>query len=298
MDESSAALVGRIWNWLPVFRAVAETEHLPTASALLFVTPSALSRTIQLLESEMGRRLFRRVGRRIELNTAGESLLARVRDGMRLIEHGVLEARDETLVGALRVYSGGVITPLHVEPALERMRSTHPQLVTYLRTVLEEGIVEDLLRGRIDLAFQSKAVTGQHIETEHLGDASNGVYCGRGHPLYGKRSVSLKDILEHSFIAPVPDEFGVTHDGWPTRIKRRVSLFTDHMAAGVRACEQGHLLAVLPDAIAGRHRLRRLPMDEIPNSPMYVMHQAFLANEGRAQLFLSYVREDIGSPTS
>jgi hypothetical protein len=39
-------------------------------------------------------------------------------------------------------------------------------------------------------------------------------------------------------------------------------------------------------------------MDEIPNSPMYVMHQAFLANEGRAQLFLSYVREDIGSPTS
>ena len=44
--------VSRIWNWLPVFRAVAETEHLPTASELLYVTPSALSRTIRLLEKD------------------------------------------------------------------------------------------------------------------------------------------------------------------------------------------------------------------------------------------------------
>ena len=51
MDQDElASLVERIWNWLPAFRAVAETEHLPTASDLLHVTPSALSRTIRLLE--------------------------------------------------------------------------------------------------------------------------------------------------------------------------------------------------------------------------------------------------------
>ena len=35
-------------------------------------------------------------------------------------------------------------------------------------------------------------------------------------------------ILEHPFIAPVPDESGLTNDGWPVRLARRVELFTDH----------------------------------------------------------------------
>ena len=294
-EDAPRTLVDRIWNWLPAFRAVAETEHLPTASALLFVTPSALSRTVRLLEEEMGRPLFHRKGRRIELNAAGESLLARVRDGMRIVHDGVLEACDRMLVGPLRVFSAGVITPLHVEPALARMRATHPQLVAYLRTVVKEGVVEDLLGGRIDLAFQSEPVTSEHVETEHLGNASNGVYCGRDHPLFKKRSLTLERILEHSFVAPVPDEFGQTSDGWPARLRRQVSLYTDHMAVGIRACDQGRLLAVLPDAIGKRHRLRRLPMDDLPGSPVFVMHRVFLASEGRAGLFLRYVREHITS---
>src|SRR5688572_4700021 len=75
-----------LWNYLPGFRAVAESQHLPTASHLLFVSPSALSRTIRLLEEDLGRSLFDRVGRNIELNAAGRRLLSGVRDAMRLVD--------------------------------------------------------------------------------------------------------------------------------------------------------------------------------------------------------------------
>ena len=297
-EKEPAVLVARIWNWLPAFRAVAETEHLPTASAALFVTPSALSRTIRLLENEVGRALFRRVGRRIELNAAGENLLARVRDGMRLVHHGILEACDETLVGPLRVFSGGVITPLYVEPAIRRLRTEHPHLTAHLRSLLDEGIVDDLLRGHIDLAFQSEPVADDQIETRYLGEASNGVYCGPGHPLFRKRRVTREDVLAHPFAAPVPDATGQTTDGWPAGRRRQIGLYADHMAVGIRACEQGWLVATLPDAIAAAHGLKRLPMDELPSSPMYVMHRPFLAEEERAELFLSYVLEGIGAQAS
>ena len=266
-----------------------------TASRLLHVTPSALSRTIRLLEQAAGRPLFRRTGRRIELNVAGESLLARVRDGMRLVEVGVAEACDQDLVGPLRIYSGGVITPLHVEPALERLRATHPKLVVHLRTILKVGVLRELLRGRIDLAFQSEPLSGKHIETEYLGEVSNGVYCGPGHPLFRSRSPKLTRILEHPFAAPVPEPSGQTSDGWPTRLRRHVDLHTDHMATGIRVCEQGRLLAVLPDPIGKMHGLRRLPVDDLPAARMYVMHREFDAGEGRAELFLRYVRESIAS---
>ncbi len=47
-----------IWAWIPVFRVVAETEHLPTAAARLHVSPSALSRTVRLVEDTLGEELF------------------------------------------------------------------------------------------------------------------------------------------------------------------------------------------------------------------------------------------------
>ena len=68
--------LGDVWPWLPVFRVVAETEHLPTAAARLHVSPSALSRTIRLVEEALGEELFVRSARRIVLNSAGQRLLA------------------------------------------------------------------------------------------------------------------------------------------------------------------------------------------------------------------------------
>jgi len=58
--------IARFWNWLPAFRAVGETCHLPSAAAALYLSASALSRSLQQLEKSLGRSLFRRTNRRLE----------------------------------------------------------------------------------------------------------------------------------------------------------------------------------------------------------------------------------------
>src|SRR5688500_10075226 len=93
----------RVWNWLPAFRAVAETEHLPTASDMLHVTPSALSRSIKQLEEELGQPLFRRVGRRLELSPAGEELLHALRDSMSRLDRGLSAASTSQFIGPVRI---------------------------------------------------------------------------------------------------------------------------------------------------------------------------------------------------
>ena len=82
-------------------------------------------------------------------------------------------------------------------------------------------------------------------------------------------------------------------DGWPSRHPRRVTLFADHMATGIRACESGRLLAVLPDALGKKHGLRRLPVDDLPPSPMYAMYRPFLAEGERAEVLLELVRDHV-----
>ena len=78
MMRSNEAMIERIWNWLPVFRVVAEKQSISEASRILFVSPPSLSRTIRLLEEEMQQPLFDRVRRRLVLNATGRALFEQV----------------------------------------------------------------------------------------------------------------------------------------------------------------------------------------------------------------------------
>lgn len=83
-----------LWAWLPAFRATAEAGSLAGAARLLGASPPALSRTLRLLEAEVGEPLFVRAGgSALRLNDAGTRLFAQVRAAMRLVDDGLPGAR-------------------------------------------------------------------------------------------------------------------------------------------------------------------------------------------------------------
>jgi len=63
---------------LRIYREVALCENMSRASQNLFVTQPAVSRSIALLESQLGVALFERTGRGLHLTAAGKSLLETV----------------------------------------------------------------------------------------------------------------------------------------------------------------------------------------------------------------------------
>src|SRR6185503_19125413 len=64
---------------LRYFLAVAETAHFTKAAAKLHVTQPTLSHQIRELEGQLRLSLFDRVGRRVKLTAAGETLLPHAR---------------------------------------------------------------------------------------------------------------------------------------------------------------------------------------------------------------------------
>lgn len=79
-----------LWGWLPAFRATAESGSLSAAARMLEVSPSAVSRSLRLLEEELGEVLFDRVeGTALRLNAAGTKLFTQVRAAMRLVDDGL-----------------------------------------------------------------------------------------------------------------------------------------------------------------------------------------------------------------
>jgi DNA-binding transcriptional LysR family regulator len=89
--------VARVWDWLPAFRAVAEYGSLQRAGLALAISPSALSRSIKLLEETLGLLLFTRSAAGVTLTPQGEHLLVAVREAMRRIHDGMPAPRTNRL---------------------------------------------------------------------------------------------------------------------------------------------------------------------------------------------------------
>ena len=115
---------------LEIIRAIADTGSFTAAGAKLHVSQSAISRQILLLEEELGEPVFHRIGRRIRITPAGESLLHLSNRVFQDLEETVAAISDkqESLRGTMRLV-GGMTVCLYVFPALlAEVRRIHPHL--------------------------------------------------------------------------------------------------------------------------------------------------------------------------
>lgn len=287
--------VARFWNWLPAFRAVAESQHLPTASRELNVTSPALSRAIQLLERDLGVPLFRRVGRRLELGESGQRFLDALRDAMRLVHEATLQVREETFSGTVHIGSIGAITTTLLAPALERLLLIHPELLPVVITPSVEDVAAALRRGKLDIVFHGAVGDLAGLTTELLGTIESAVYCGRTHPLWGRENVTPEEVLQHHFVAPPPDAAAHSPEGWPSAVPRRIAVHVDQVRVGVEICLRGKLLAVLPDDLVRASPLGgslwRLPFPDLARHPVFATHRTNLPLRTRHEVVLEAVRE-------
>lgn len=268
-----ANLVNGIWSYLPAFRAVAETEHLPTAAKALHVVPSALSRSVRLLEEAVGEQLFARQGRRLVLNAQGRALLDAVRESVGTIERGLARAGEQDFEGELRVGTIGVLTNHVVLPILLDLVAERPKIVPTMRACGARESNHRLAIGALDLAFYYDATSMDGVWCERLGALGASIYCGRRHPLFAAKRVTQKMLLEHPFSVPQIGDRNVPMDGWPVHLERKVGMRIELLLTNLDVALSGRFVCVLPDVVALPHarakRLRRFSFDLVPPIEVY-----------------------------
>lgn len=284
-----ARRIRQFWNWLPAFRAVAETNHLPTASEWLRVAPSALSRTIRLLEDEVGATLFERVGRRLELTHAGRRMLVATRDAMRQLDD-VLEELDEGIAGPIQVAAPSSFVPLLVLPALRSVARKHPHLEGHVSSAHVPEASTLLQTGELDLALAETPPPDEELSVELLARVEHGLYVAPEHPLADGAGSLGDEPLEWPFVAPPRDERGLTPDAWPEHRSRRVALRVEGVLPAVEAVRTGMHLAVLPEALGHWHGLRRVEGPELEESRLYLLERPRLGTEGRIETVADALR--------
>jgi DNA-binding transcriptional LysR family regulator len=285
------------WNWLPAYRAVAETEHVRTAAERLRVSPSALSRSIGLLEENLGEQLFEREGRGIRLNRAGQEFLESLRAAMRLIEDGLKAVESNALAGTFYVAIPDNLFRLLLG-GLRSLQDEHPELKVQVIDNPNGGTNPMLARGHLDLAFTSNPEASDDVVVEKFVETTNGVYCGTDHPLASEVRPTVEQIAAHSFVTYGKDE---ARDSWPAETPRRIAMHVERLQSAVESTAFGGLLSILPDHVAApytdRGVLHRIPLDTLPGTQFFTVRRRKMTAQDRSHRVLEFLQTYVDSST-
>lgn len=142
---------------LSVFLSVAETLNFSRSSELLHMSVSAVSRTIQRLEEELGQPLLERDNRSVRLTSAGREFREYSRSSV--AEWQQLRRRlgsDEELAGEVSLHCSVTASYSVLAPILEAFRGTHPSVEIMLHTGDQADGINRVLEGHDDLAVSGR----------------------------------------------------------------------------------------------------------------------------------------------
>ncbi|MBC7368731.1 MAG: LysR family transcriptional regulator [Undibacterium sp.] len=181
--------------------AVAETGNFTRASERVNVSQPSLSQQIINLESEVGRKLFHRLGRKAVLTEAGEVFLERARRILFEIENAAKELGDHpTLERRITVGAIPTVAPYLLPTLITRCRERHPNLQIDVREDFRIHLTRAAVEGEVDLAIVALPIKDIRLSIEPLLTEPLLLVVGKQHPLALKQRVEAPDLAEENFV--------------------------------------------------------------------------------------------------
>lgn len=252
---------------LEYFIAVAEEGGFTRAAQRERVAQPAVSAQIRRLERQVGQPLFTRSSRDVRLTQAGAAMLPHaraalgaVRDAQRAVDEITGLVRGSVAIGTVTLH------PVDVARLMAGFHTDYPEVEITLGADNSDVLLDSLSDGRLDLAIVSIGVDEQppDLDVQVITDEAIDAAVHLGHPLAGRRLITLRALCEYPVIS-LPRGTGL-----------RTRLDSACAAAGVvpriafeatsplelaELAEHGLGVAILPEFMArGRSGLRAVPL--------------------------------------
>lgn len=187
---------------LRIFRAVAKHSGLANAARELHLTPSALSHALKSLETEVGCRLFERVGNKMILNQAGEHLQAGIEQPLRAIENAAAAVKELSHWGHGRLRVGASVTACQqiLPHAFRELKNEYPQIHLAVETGDMPHLITLLAEHHIDLAIGVEPEQVKDLELRPLFEDELLFVFSNSHPWNDGRTLSKEEIRSQALI--------------------------------------------------------------------------------------------------
>ncbi len=185
---------------LRYFLKIADSGSYTRAAEELGITQPALSRSIQKLESELGRPVFERTMKSIRLTETGELLQPRARQILDIINDTKMQVRDDGQSGTVRIGAIPTVAPYYLPSLLKSFSSKFPNAQVIVQEDTTEHLLKKCTQGDIDAALIALPIQAQYLDILELFDEELLIVLPADHRLAEKPKLTFKDIEDEPFV--------------------------------------------------------------------------------------------------
>lgn len=228
------------------FKTVVDSGGLLRAAELLGISAGGLSKSLKVLEQELGYSLFQQKGRGLELTSMGQKLYERLPAVLRTVDDLLklkpARAGETTIrIASSEVFTTYFLASLAAGPLRDQTIDAREGTPGRLEAMVADGVSD------IGLTYLPVPTAG--VEFVKIGRIRMAVYGRAG-------AFGSSDILELPFAIPIAPLEGMPTgakglDGWPEHLfERKVRYRVEMMESAIQLCHAGAAVAFVPEFVA------------------------------------------------
>lgn len=147
------------------FVAIVDCGSLSRAAQQLYVAQSALSKQMTDLEGELGTQLLLRGRNGVTMTEAGKVFYEYAQGITKQVQDAkaAVHVAADSVVGTVVVAVPQSVSPMIALPLMRAAARRYPEVVLHLNEELTGNMVDQLLRGRVDMAIFSPTMPGEDV---------------------------------------------------------------------------------------------------------------------------------------
>ncbi len=290
---------------LPVFAQVVESGGFSAASAVLGLTPSAVSRQVSQLEDRLGARLLNRTTRRISLTEIGAAYYERARaalDALAEAEQAVLDL-SAAPSGVLKISMPSIFGNIHVAPILPGFALRFPDIT--LDVSINDRFVDLVEEGR-DVAVRVAELRDSSLVARRIAPFRRLVCASPDYIARHGRPDTPKDLGDHNCLVLTSYQprshwqFGAGRTLRSVRVdggmeSNSADVLREAALAGVGLVQLPSY--VLSQDIKSGALVPLLTGHEADNRDVYAVYPASRHLSPKVRAFVDYLVETLGRPS-
>jgi DNA-binding transcriptional LysR family regulator len=190
---------------LEIFLSIARYQNISRAAERLHMSQSAASAALQSLEQSYNISLFKRIGKKLELNEVGKTLRnkAEILIANAQAFNEALEGHHE--IGHLTVGASFTIGNHLAVSYLAGYLGNHPEAKVEINVANSPDIVAQVLNFEVDVGMIEGEIKHRELTLIPWREDNLVVFCSPGHPLAKKTNLTDKDIKQARWILREPE---------------------------------------------------------------------------------------------
>jgi DNA-binding transcriptional LysR family regulator len=286
-------------NLLVIFECIYQHLSISKAAETLYITPSAVSQSLQRLRNQLNDPLFIRSGKGITPTTVGVNLHHHLEQNLNQLEQTINIMHGSTLKKNFVVYSPQILTTENLLGPLKLLMREHNYEIELHDMLLSADSAEDLLAYRkADLIFSMAPVSNRSMICVPYASYSVLLVCSQDHPRM-KEVATMEELQEEKFTIFLSDEPGVkTYQSMAEKVhaEKTIGFRCDSVFTIISMISASQLIGYVPEILFDKYsevlRLKKITAPfTLPSLDIFMIYNRSALNSTAFAKFIKEVTE-------